>query len=73
MPENSDEIVFITTVDSDIHAIQGEIDLIRMKIERNRWLLTTDGRYVLCDKVVSAWIPSQEEIEGWLESTEDSY
>lgn len=69
MPENSDEITFITTVDSDIHAIAGEIDLVRMKIERNTWIMTTDGRYVLANKVVCAWVPTEEEIEGWLEAS----
>ena len=67
-PNNSDEIVLITTTDADIHAIAGEIDLVRMKIERNTWLMTIDGRYVLTDKVVSAWVPTEEELESWLES-----
>ena len=68
MPENSDEVTFVATADSDVHVIAGEIDLVRMKIERNTWVMTIDGRYVKCDKVVSAWVPSVEEIEGWLDT-----
>lgn len=61
-------IVMLTTVDTDIHVVGGEIDLVRMKVERNQWLLTIDGRYVRCNKVVSVWAPDEEELEGFLDS-----
>lgn len=68
MPENSDEIVLVTTADSDVHAIEGDIDLVRMKIDHNKWLVTIDNRFVRSDKVVSVWVPGAEELQGWLES-----
>lgn len=57
-------ITRITTADADIHDIEGEIDLVRMKVERNQWLVSTDGRYVRCDKVVSLWVPGPDEPES---------
>ena len=65
MPENSDEFVLVTTADTDIHAIAGELDLVRMKIDHNKWLITLDGRLLKADKVVSVWVPSDEERDEW--------
>lgn len=65
-----EKVTRVTTVDTDIHDIVGDIDLVRQKIDSPsvRWLLTTDGRYVRCDKVVSAWVPGPDEppiSDGW--------
>lgn len=53
----------IATVDQDIHDIEGDIDYVRMKVDRNPWLLTTDGRLVKSDKVVSMWTRTEEDGE----------
>jgi hypothetical protein len=58
--------VMVTTVDSDFHLFDGEIDMFRMKVDHNKWLLTTDGRFVRADKVVSAWVPDEDELRGFL-------
>lgn len=59
--------VMLTTADADIHIVEGEIDLVRMKVERNKWLLTIDGHLVRTDKVVSLWEPSEEEMRNYME------
>lgn len=64
---DTNSLTMITTADTDVHLIEGEIDLVCLKIERNKWLLTTDGHKVLCDKVVSAWVPSEDEVRGFLD------
>lgn len=56
-------ITRIATVDQDIHDIEGDIDCVRMKVDRNPWLLTTDGRLVKSDKVVSMWLRTEEDGE----------
>lgn len=60
-------ITMLTTVDTDIHVVNGETDLVRMKVERNTWLVTVDGRYVKSDKVVSVWTPTDDDLEGFKE------
>lgn len=60
-------MTMITTCDADVHLISGEVDMVRMKIEKNKWLLTTDGRYVFTRNVVSAWTPSEDEVKGFLD------
>lgn len=62
-----DKVTMITTCDTDVHLIQGDIDLVRMKIDKMKWLLTTDGRYVTTRSVVSAWEPSEDEVKGFLD------
>ena len=62
------EWVMATTVDTDVHLFRSSIDLMRMKVGNNQWLLTTDGHYVRGDKVVSLWVPSEEELQGWTEA-----
>ena len=62
------ELVMATTADTDIHVFEGSIDLVCMKLVRNEWIGTIDGRRVRCNKVVSVWTPSEEELEGFLES-----
>lgn len=62
------EFTMATTVDADIHLFEGELSLVRMKVERKRWLVTVDDHFVKCDKVVSLWTPAPEEIKGWSES-----
>ena len=56
-------ITRIATVDQDLHDIEGSIDYVRMKVDRNPWLLTTDGRLVKSDKVVSMWLRTDEDGE----------
>lgn len=58
--------VMVTTVDSDFHLFDGEIDMFRMKVDHNKWLMTTDGRFVRSDKVVSVWVPSQQELDDYM-------
>ena len=65
------ELVMVTTADTDIHVIEGNIDLVCMKLTRNEWIATTDGRRLRCNKVVSVWVPSEEELQGFLESMEE--
>ena len=65
MTREEQPIVFATTADRDIHAFYGEIDLVRMKAERNKWIETVDGRFVRTTGIVSLWIPAPEEIEGY--------
>jgi len=60
-------ITMLTTVDTDIHVVSGDTDLVRMKVERNTWLVTVDGRYVKSDKVVSVWTPTDDDLEGFKE------
>lgn len=57
------EITRFSTTDGDIHDTMGDADLIRHKIDSPnvRWLLTTAGWYVRCDKVVSVWTPGPDE------------
>ena len=62
------ELVMLTTADTDVHVVEGNIDLVCMKVARNTWIETVDKRRVRCDKVVSVWTPSEEELEGFLES-----
>ena len=62
-----DKVTMIATCDTDVHLIQGDIDLVRMKIDKNKWLLTTDGRYVTTRSVVSVWEPSEDEVKGFLD------
>lgn len=63
----SDKMTMITTCDTDVHLIPGDIDMVRMKIDKNKWLLTTDGRYVTTHSVVSAWEPTVEEMKGFID------
>lgn len=63
----SKSYVMVTTADADIHLIDETIDMARLKVERNRWLLTIDGRYVKTDKVVSVWEPSESELRNYME------
>ena len=56
-------ITRIATVDQDLHDIEGDLYHVRMKIDRNPWLLTTDGRLVKSDKVVSMWLRTEEDGE----------
>lgn len=60
-------LTMLTTADADIHVIEGEIDLVRMKVDHNKWLLTVDGRYVKSDKVVCVWTPDEDELRGFME------
>jgi len=69
MPDDN-EVTMLTTADADVHVVEGEIDLVRMKVERNKWLLTVDGRLVRTDKVVSVWVPTQEELRSYMEGIE---
>lgn len=62
------EITMITTADTDVHVVEGDVDMVRLKVKRNDWIATTDGRFVSCDKVVCVWKPTQSELEGFLES-----
>ena len=62
-----DKVTMITTCDTDVHLIQGDIDLVRMKIDKMKWLLTTDGRYVTTRSVESVWEPSEDEVKGFLD------
>lgn len=60
--------VMATTVDADIHLFEGEIELTRLKVERNKWLVTVDGRFVKADKIVAVWVPDEDELRGFLGS-----
>lgn len=62
-----EEVTMITTCDADIHLIPGSVDLVRMKVDNNKWLMTTDGRYVTTRSVVSAWTPDEDEMKGFLD------
>lgn len=62
------EWVMVTTVDTDVHLFKSNIDLMRLKVERNTWLATVDGRFVKSDKVVSVWTPTEEELRGFTEA-----
>lgn len=70
MPDEP-SVTMLTTVDADIHVIEDDIDLARMKVERNKWLMTIDGRLVRTDKVVSLWEPSQEEMRNYMEGIDE--
>lgn len=59
------EVVFITTCDTDIHAVTGDIDMVRMKVTRNDWIETVDHRYVRTSNIVSIWVPSEDELENY--------
>lgn len=59
-------LTMLTTADADIHVIEGEVDLVRMKVDHNKWLLTVDGRYVKSDKVVCVWTPDEDELRGFM-------
>ena len=61
----TDELTMLTTADTDLHLIPDPLDVTRMKVERNQWIMTTDNRLVRCDKVVALWTPTEEEIEGF--------
>lgn len=58
-------VVFATTTDSDIHAFEGELDMVRMKAERNKWIETVDGRLVRAGSIVSLWVPDEDELTGY--------
>ena len=66
----SDESKYVmaTTVDADFHLFNEDIDMFRRKVDCNNWLLTIDGRYVKSDKVVSAWVPDEDEVRGFFGS-----
>lgn len=64
--EDDGKKTMLTTVDTDFHVIDGDIDLVRMKVDHNKWLMTTDGRFVRSDKVVSVWVPSQQELDDYM-------
>ena len=70
MPDEQ-SVTMLTTVDADIHVIEDDIDLARMKVERNKWLMTIDGRLVRTDKVVSLWEPSQEDMRNYMEGIDE--
>lgn len=56
----------LTTVDTDFHVVDGDVDLVRMKVDHNKWLMTVDGRFVRSDKVVSVWVPSEQELADYM-------
>ena len=64
--EDDGKKTMLTTVDTDFHVIDGDIDLVRMKVDHNKWLMTTDGRFVRSDKVVSVWVPSERELDDYM-------
>ena len=66
MPDER-KLTMLTTVDADIHVLNEDIDLARMKIDYNKWLMTIDGRYVRSDKVVCVWVPDVDELRGFME------
>ena len=49
-------ITRIATVDQDLHDIEGDLYHVRMKIDRNPWLVKSD-------KVVSMWLRTEEDGE----------
>lgn len=65
------ELVMVTTADTDIHVIEGNIDLVCMKVARNAWIETVDKRRVRCDKIVSVWEPDEFELRGFFGSMEE--
>lgn len=69
MPDDN-EVTMLTTVDADVHIISCDLDMARLKVERNKWLLTVDGRMVRTDKVVTLWTPSVEELRSYMEGVE---
>lgn len=59
--EESQAITRVTTEDTDVHDVIGDVDHVRYKADKGMWLLTTDGRYVKGSKIVSAWTPTEED------------
>ena len=53
--------------DSYDYLFKCDMDLMRLKVERNKWLLTVDGVYVRASQVVSLRVPDDEEVESYLE------
>ena len=64
------EYVMVATADHDLHLIEGDMTLVKMKVERKAWLETIDKHLVRCNQVVSIWVPLPEEVEGWMSSGE---
>lgn len=62
-----DEYTMVTTVDADIHLFGMSVDLLRNKAKADHWLETVDGHFVRGDKVVSAWVPDEDEVRGFME------
>lgn len=61
------QYVMLTTSDADIHLVEESIEMARMKVERNRWIITVDRRYIKTDKVVSLWKPTEFELRNYME------
>lgn len=64
MPDNN-EITLATTSDADIHAFDGSVLMIAMKVQHNDWIKTTDGRYIRTSSIVSLWNPSMFELKEY--------
>ena len=65
-----DEYTMVTTADADFHLIEGDVASVRMKVEKNHWLPTMDGRYVQCSQVVAVWTPSKREYDDFMAQVE---
>lgn len=61
------DITLATTMDTDVHAFHGNMNLIRAKVERNDWIMTTDERLVRSNAIVCIWEPTDEELESFME------
>lgn len=61
------EVTMVTTSDTDIHLVPFDLDMTRLKVERNAWIATTDGRIVRTSHIVSVWTPSELELAGFME------
>lgn len=62
--------VMAGATDSYDYLFKCDMDLMRLKVERNKWLLTVDGVYVYAKHVVSLRVPNSEEVQSYLESAE---
>jgi len=70
MCDEKNALTMGTTVDADIHTFEGDVDLIRMKADRNKWIKTVDGRFVRCSAIVSLWNPTKFEVDRYFEQIE---
>lgn len=60
------EYTMITTTDTDIHVVEGNVAEVRMKASKVKWLTTIDNRFVNTAQVVSLWTPEPEQLEAWM-------